>query len=124
MHRRFHLACNAEPNRRLVNMRLSKDEQTAIAKAAGAALPSGSRVLLFGSRTDDTRRGGDIDLLVEPPGPVDADQVVAMRTRLAAGLYRLMGKRRIDILVASACESDSRLIVAQARQHGIELVRT
>ena len=105
-------------------MRLSNDEQAAIAKAAGAALPPGSRVLLFGSRTDDSRRGGDIDLLVEPSEPLDAVQVVALRTRLAAGLYRLMGERRIDILVAAADESDTPLIVAEARQHGIELVRT
>ena len=113
-----------EPTRRLSTMRLSNDEQAAIAKAAGAALPPGSRVLLFGSRTDDSRRGGDIDLLVEPSEPLDAVQVVALRTRLAAGLYRLMGERRIDILVAAADESDTPLIVAEARQHGIELVRT
>ena len=35
-----------------------------------------------------------------------------------------MGERRIDILVAAVSESDTRLIVARARQHGIELVRT
>ena len=124
MHRRFHLGSSADPTRKLVTMRLSKDDQTAIAKAASAALPAGSRVLLFGSRTDDSRLGGDIDLLVEPPEPVDAAQVVALRTRLAAGLYRLMGERRIDILVAAAAEPDTRLILAQARAQGIELVRT
>lgn len=118
------LGLQHQATRRLAAMRLSNDEQTAIAKAASAALPAGSRVLLFGSRTDDSRLGGDIDLLVEPPEPVDAAQVVALRTRLAAGLYRLMGERRIDILVAAANESDTRLVVAQAREHGIELVRT
>lgn len=124
LHWRGHLADNVEPTRRLINMRLTDSEQAAIAKAASAALPAGSRVLLFGSRTDDSRRGGDIDLLVEPPEPVDAAQVVALRTRLAAGLYRMMGERRIDILVAAANEFDTRLVVVQAREHGIELVRT
>ena len=46
---------------------------------------------------DAARR--DIDLLVEPPTPVDAQQVIALSTKLASRLYRLMGERRIDILV-------------------------
>ena len=95
-----------------------------IAAAATAVPPMGSRVSLFGSRTDDTRRGGDIDLLVEPPVPLGATEQVDLRTRLAARLYHLMGERRIDILVCNASEVDDRLIVAEARRHAVELVRT
>jgi uncharacterized protein len=80
--------------------------------------------LLFGSRTDDTRRGGDIDLLVEPPLPLDASAQGDLRTRLAARLYRLMGERRVDILVCAATQADDRLIAAEARRHAIELVKT
>ena len=72
-------------------MRISPTEKAAIASAAQAVLPAGSRVLLFGSRTDDHTRGGDIDLLVEPPVPVSAQQAVAMSSQLAARLYRLLG---------------------------------
>jgi len=107
-----------------MSMRLSPSEQAAIATAARAVLPAGSRVMLFGSRTDEHLRGGDIDLLVEPPTPVDAQQVIALSTKLAARLYRLMGERRIDILVAPASEPDDRLIVAEARRKAIELVKT
>jgi len=95
-----------------------------IETAARAVLPEGSRVLLFGSRTDDSRRGGDIDLLVEPPAPMDAPAQVELRTRLAALLSRLIGERRVDILVCAATQPDDRLIVAEARRHAIELVRT
>lgn len=105
-------------------MRISPTERAAIASAARAVLPAGSRVMLFGSRTDDHRRGGDIDLLVEPPERLSAQQSVALSTQLAARLYRLMGERRIDILVAPAGEPDDRLIVAEARRHALELVRT
>ena len=87
-------------------------------------LPQGARVFLFGSRTGDARRGGDIDLLVEPPTPVDASLAVEMSTRLAARLYRSIGERRIDIVVAAASEADDRLIVLEARRQAIELVRT
>ena len=51
-----------------------KAEKAGIGWAAREVLPHGSRVLLFGSRTDDSRRGGDIDLLVEPPVAVDPAQ--------------------------------------------------
>ena len=105
-------------------MRLTQQEQVAIAKAAKGVLPAGSRVLMFGSRADDHRRGGDIDLLVEAPAPVSAQQSVALSTQLAARLYRLMGERRIDILVATADEPDDRLVVSEARRDGLEMVRT
>ena len=105
-------------------MRISRTEKAAIVSAAEAVLPAGSRVLLFGSRTDDLRRGGDIDLLVEAPAPVSAQQSVSLSTQLAARLYRLMGERHIDILVATADEPDDRLVVAEARRDGLEVVRT
>ena len=105
-------------------MRISPTERAAIVSAAQAVLPAGSRVLLSGSRTDDHRRGGDMDLLVEPPAPVSAQQAVALSTQLAARVYRLMGERHIDILVAPADEPDDRWVVAEARRDGLELVRT
>ncbi len=105
-------------------MRLPVADQAAIADAARAVLPPGSRVMLFGSRTDDTRRGGDIDLLVEPPQPMDAQSQLTLSTRLVSRLYRSMGERRIDVLVAAASEPTDRLVLAEARRQGIELVRT
>lgn len=105
-------------------MRLAPADLTAITAAAQTVLPAGSRVMLFGSRTDDSRRGGDIDLLVEPPAPLDAGAQVQLRTRLAARLYRLLGERRIDILVAAASEPNDKLVLAEARRQAIELVTT
>ena len=105
-------------------VRLTEKEQTDIAEAARGVLPAGSRVLLFGSRTDDHRRGADIDLQVEPPAPFRSQQAVALSTQLAVHLYRLMGERHIDILVAPADRADDRWVVAEARRHGLEMVRT
>ena len=58
-------------------MRLSPAERRAIDTAAREAFPPGTRVMLFGSRTDDARRGGDIDLLIEPPQAWPADELGA-----------------------------------------------
>ncbi|WP_426148546.1 nucleotidyltransferase domain-containing protein [Polaromonas sp. DSR2-3-2] len=52
---------------------------------------------LFGSRVDDARRGGDIDLYIEASlSPQDAFQ---RETQMAAELYRALGERKIDIVV-------------------------
>ncbi len=50
--------------------------------------------------------------------------MVRLRTRLAARIYRLIGERRIDILLATPEATDNRLIVAEARRQAVELVRT
>lgn len=121
--RRTSTHSRSRPNK-LSAKRISPTEKAAIVSAARAVLPTGSGVLLFGCRTDDHRRGGDIDLLVELPAPLSAQQSASLSTQLAGRLYRLMGERRIDILVATADEADDRLVVAEARRDGLEMVRT
>ena len=81
-------------------------------------------MLLFGSRLDDSRRGGDIDLLVELPGTLTADDTVDRRTRFTARLYRLLEERRIDVVVTQQGFEDRRAVVTAARQQGIELACT
>lgn len=54
-------------------------------------------VRLFGSRVDDTQRGGDIDLLVDPGRPL-AHRIQA-ECRLAARLYIKLGGRKVDVLI-------------------------
>ncbi len=105
-------------------MRLTDAERQAIEALSREVLPAGTRVVLFGSRTDDTRRGGDIDLLLEPPTALSPTAIVDLRTRLASRLYRLMGERRIDILIAPDGVADDRSVVAAARRQAVELVRT
>lgn len=52
---------------------------------------------LFGSRVDDARRGGDIDLYIE--AELSPQEAFQRETRLAADLYRTLGERKIDIVV-------------------------
>jgi len=108
----------------LVCMRLSTAERRAVENASRETLPAGTRVLLFGSRLDDSRRGGDIDLLVELPGALSADDTVDRRSRFTARLYRLLEERRIDVVMTQQGSQDRRAVVTAARQQGIELTRT
>ena len=99
-------------------MRLTSQQINDIQTAAREVFSSAVNVRLFGSRLDDQRRGGDIDLLVEPAHTLDAKDLVEKRSRFIAKLYRLIGEQHIDVLVALADKEDDRLIVTKARKDG------
>lgn len=72
---------------------------------------------LFGSRLDEARRGGDIDLLIAtdlPPG-----QAARRRIDLLADLWLELGARKIDIVLDDG--SGPEPIVERARREGVEL---
>ena len=50
-------------------MRLSPKQITAVKQTAAEVFGPEADIWLFGSRVDDERRGGDIDLLVENVNP-------------------------------------------------------
>ena len=99
-------------------MRLMPREIAAIDLAARECFAPRSTVRLFGSRLDDARRGGDIDLLIEPPMPLSPHDLVERRNRFIARLYRLLGERQIDVLIVPADVPDERPVVRAARREG------
>jgi predicted nucleotidyltransferase len=78
-------------------MRLSQSAQQTIRQTTREVFGQEARVSLFGSRTDDSQRGGDLDLLVELPA-VDPEQRRKSLT-LAALLLQRLGDQPIDIVV-------------------------
>ena len=99
-------------------MRLSAHDREAICRVAGELAGPGARLLLFGSRTNDELRGGDIDLLIELPEVTP--QRFALADRIAARIQRAIGMRRIDVLVADPTTPESPVLSA-ARQAGVLL---
>ena len=64
-------------------MRINATELQAIRTTLGAVDPRG-RIYLFGSRTDNQRRGGDIDLFLEATKPIDLKTALLLQYRLTA----------------------------------------
>lgn len=99
-------------------MRLTQQQIHAIQTSAKEVFSPAVNVRLFGSRLDDQRRGGDIDLLIEPAQSLKPSELVEKRSRFIAKLYRLIGEQLIDVLIASPEQKDDRAVVAKARQQG------
>lgn len=101
-------------------MRLSPEEVDAIKNTVAKYFGEGASVQLFGSRVDDDRRGGDIDLYIVTQLP-DASTIVEAETRFLAALKREIGDQKIDVLVDYPARRQRPPIFAVARQTGVRL---
>ena len=81
-------------------MRLEPEEIVAIKAAALRVFGDGVKVCLYGSRADDSKRGGDIDLLIETPQATD--DKYADENKFRQDLEDMIGERRVDVLVRAA----------------------
>ena len=75
-------------------MRLQDNEVGVILSEVKKAFAD-ARVYLFGSRLDDTRRGGDIDLFIVPAA---SGNTLEQKIRLVARLQRLLHKP-VDVVI-------------------------
>jgi predicted nucleotidyltransferase len=99
-------------------MRLSQQAQQIVRDTVREVFGFEATVKLFGSRTNDDARGGDIDLLVELPA-VTAD-IERKTLQLTARLQLRIGDQPIDVLVLDP--STPRLAIhEQAAMTGIKL---
>lgn len=93
-------------------MRLSKVEVDTIKKSVYALDPK-AKVYLFGSRVDDKKRGGDIDLLILSEKIKSIDKI-----KLKALIFKKMDEQKIDIIIS---KDSKRPFVRYALDQGILL---
>ena len=67
-------------------MRLTPDQARAIRQRIHSHMGTQARIWLFGSRVDDSRLGGDVDLYVEPETAPDLTTRLRCRGELADAL--------------------------------------
>ncbi len=101
-------------------MRLNETERSAIKSAMQKHFDATARVYLFGSRTDDQKRGGDIDLFIETE--LQGEELLLAKLRTMSEIQRRIGDRKIDIVTAQAEQTgDIPPIVQNARENSIPL---
>ncbi|PZN83708.1 MAG: hypothetical protein DM484_00260 [Candidatus Methylumidiphilus alinenensis] len=99
-------------------MRITPAQVQTTKNTVNRVLAVPNRVWLFGSRTDDSRRGGDIDLYIETDVklPNRAETICTLYGELIIAL----GDQKLDIVLKDAHTGESP-IVEIARRTGILL---
>lgn len=98
-------------------MRLSDYQVKAIKTVINTMFDDDAEIKLFGSRTDDDAKGGDIDLLIKTPNPVE--QPARLIAQIEAQIIRQIGDQKIDI-VLDAPNLERKTIHHIADQTGIQ----
>ena len=96
-------------------MRLTQYEINSIKKAFEETFITGD-VYLFGSRVDDSQRGGDIDLYLVPSEKFDDDR--ERKVKFLVKLDEYIGEQKIDVIMA---KDKNRLIEKEALRYGVVL---
>ena len=99
-------------------MRLTPTQIESIKQAAEQIFGPDARVWLFGSRVDDSKRGGDVDLMIETDQKLENRAFLA--ARMAARVSRSMQGRRVDV-ITQAPGAPTQPIHQAARRHGVPL---
>ena len=95
-------------------MRLTPHEIDAIKSATAQAFGADATVRLFGSRVDDSRRGGDIDLLFEVEPEV---ATIRHETRFLDALFARIDEQKVDMVLVTRGEDPgpfARLVLRDA----------
>lgn len=83
-------------------MRLSDLEITAIQEASAQTFGvAATSVWLFGSRVNETKRGGDIDLLVITETDQLRHEILKKETDFLVALKKIIGEQKVDLIVAT-----------------------
>ena len=81
-------------------MRISEIEKTTIVNAI-LEKDKNAQIFLFGSRTDDFKKGGDIDILVQ------SDEIGLLEiVKIKSTIFKNIPEQKIDLLVSKSNETN------------------
>jgi predicted nucleotidyltransferase len=95
-------------------MRLANNEIEAIKSSFTSVFGTG-HIYLFGSRIDDTQKGGDIDLYIDTDYN---DNIQTKKIEFLVELKSKIGEQKIDVVIS---KDKSRAIEQEALSKGIRL---
>lgn len=102
-------------------MRLSQKELNAIHQCFSVHFLLSDALWLFGSRVDDLKKGGDIDLYVETYYS-DISQAIEKQIRFLSDLKLAIGEQNIDIVLNILNQNKKQRIYDEAKNTGIQLI--
>jgi predicted nucleotidyltransferase len=80
-----------------------------------------TRAWLFGSRVDEQRTGGDIDIYIEPEIQ-DPAELIDAKLHFLLELHQKLGEQKIDVVIRRAAFKEDLSIYRVARETGVQLV--
>lgn len=101
-------------------MRLSEFERQTLKSAAKDSFGEHVELRLFGSRADDSRQGGDIDLLLNVQ-QTDPAEIARAHTRFLSRVYACLGEQKLDVLIDFPGRQSRAPIFDVARHDGVLL---
>lgn len=102
-------------------MRLSNKEKKSICDSFLRHFGKNDHLWLFGSRVDDSKKGGDIDLYIETEERISR---IALKKKLAflSDLWTSIGEQKIDVVLNLTHDNFNLPIYQQAKSQGILLI--
>jgi len=98
-------------------MRLTNFEKKSIKESFLETFKRG-KIYLFGSRIDDNKRGGDIDLYILLDYKESPDILFNKKIEFLGKLQNKIGEQKIDVIIS---KDKKRAIEQEALKRGIEL---
>lgn len=101
-------------------MRISREEKEILVSEVSRIFGKKTKLYLFGSRTLDHKKGGDIDLLIRTGGnEINKESLFMKKMDLLVALELRLGEQKIDVILE--LPGDKRKIIKTALETGIEL---
>ena len=100
-------------------MRLNNKEIAAIKEVTRKVFGDNATISLFGSRTDDNKKGGDIDLFIQCNCHISREELYQLKIKFLVLLKNIIGDQKIDVLINAGQLSGS--ILETVRREEVRL---
>jgi predicted nucleotidyltransferase len=80
-------------------MRLSNKEIAAIKEVTRGVFGDNATISLFGSRTDNNKKGGDIDLFIQCNCQISREELYLLKIKFLVQLKKIIDDQKIDVLI-------------------------
>ena len=100
-------------------MRITVNEISIIKNLAQKVFGKGTMVYLFGSRVDNAKKGGDIDLFIT--NKENSNLTISSKIEFLTELKLLIGEQKIDVVLDNSFTRQKKLFYRTITQQAVEL---